>query len=452
MNMVMKNKSIDFLLERFLENDANEAIVYNELPYSYAWLYERITYFNKYLVENMIPPGSVVAIKGDFTPNSIALFFGLVVNNCIIVPLTIEKKNEEKLLNISGAQFLFSIDINDEFNRTDLASVPANDFYKQINGACNPGLVLFSSGTSGEPKCAVHDFSRLLKKFQEKKKALRTLNFLLFDHWGGLNTMLHILSNNGTVISTKDRTPRNVSRLIEKHKIELLPASPTFLNLLLLSEAYTDFDLSSLRIISYGTEPMLPSTLERLKIVFPGVKLLQTYGLIELGVLNSKSENDESLWVKLGGGGYQLRVVDGLLEIKAESAMLGYLNAPSPFTSDGWFKTGDAVEVQGEYFRILGRKSELINVGGEKVYPAEIENVIHEIANVAEVTVYGEKSPIMGMIVVAKIRLSQEEEKKAFIQRVKSFCRARLENYKIPVKIVIDAEVQYSDRLKKKRV
>jgi long-chain acyl-CoA synthetase len=307
-------------------------------------------------------------------------------------------------------------------------------------------------GTSGEPKCEVHDFSKLLDKFHTQRTALRTLNFLLFDHWGWAEYHASYCIKHWRCDFYKRPFAAQHCSLIEKYKIELLPASPTFLNLLLLSEAYNEFDLSSLRIISYGTEPMLPSTLQRLKTLFPTVKLQQTYGLIELGVLRSKSESDESLWVKLGGEGYELRVADGLLEIKAASAMLGYLNAASPFTEDGWFKTGDAVEVQGEYFRILGRKSELINVGGEKVYPSEIETVIQEMPNVAEVMVYGEKSPIMGMIVVAKIRLFEEEDKKELISRVKKHCRQFLASYKIPVKIIVDSEVQYGDRLKKTRV
>jgi long-chain acyl-CoA synthetase len=448
----MKQNSIAFLHDVFRKNAQQEAIVWNGQTYTYDWLEKQISYCNSFLVEKNIQPGSVVVLKGDFTPNSIAFFLALAENNCIIVPLTLSVKNEEKLIQIAGAEFLIAIDETDQFTINILEKASTNEFYELIRKHEHPGLVLFSSGTSGEPKCAVHDFSRLLEKFHEKKTALRTLNFLLFDHWGGLNTMLHILSNNGVVISTKDRSPQNICRLIEKYRIELLPASPTFLNLLLLSEAYKQFDMSSLRIISYGTEPMLPSTLQRLKIVFPGVKLLQTYGLIELGVLQSKSQNDESLWVKLGGNGYQLRVVNGLLEIKAASAMLGYLNAPSPFTEDGWFKTGDAVEVQGEYFRILGRKSELINVGGEKVYPSEIESVIQEMPNVAEVRIHGEKSPIMGMIVVATIRLFEEEDKKVFITRLKAFCRDRLAAYKVPVKIIIDKELQYGDRLKKTRV
>ena len=448
----MTINSIDFLRKRFLENKNLVAIVSNNVSYNYSWLDNRISYYIKFLSTNSIQKGSVISIKGDFTPNCIALFLALVEYKCIIVPVTLSVKNEEKLLNISGVEYRFTLDDQDDFLLDHLNSRTDNHLYKIIRENGNPGLVLFSSGTSGEPKCAVHDFSKLLKKFEEKKTALRTLNFLLFDHWGGLNTMLHILSNNGVVISSKERSPIHICELIEKYEIELLPASPTFLNLLILSEAYRNFNLNSLRIISYGTEPMLPSTLLKLKSIFPNVKLLQTYGLIELGVLNSKSENDESLWVKLGGTGYQLRVVDGLLEIKAESAMLGYLNAPSPFTEDGWFKTGDAVEVNGDFFRILGRKSELINVGGEKVYPTEIENVIQEIENVAEVTVFGEKSPIMGMIVVAKVRLKLDEDKKVFTSKLRAHCKVHLESFKIPVKVIIDNELQHGERLKKKRV
>lgn len=444
---------ISFLEKVFREEAFNEAIIWNDLSFTYGWLNDRIQFFKSVLNEKAVHQGSVVVLKGDFTPESIALMLALISHKCIIVPLTKAVKNEEKLMSIAGVEYVFVIDENDK--HTFLATGwggEKNDFYKEIEKRKHPGLVLFSSGTSGEPKCAVHDFSRLLTKFHEKRKALRTLNFLMFDHWGGLNTMFHILSNGGVVISTHVRTPENVCRLIEQNKIELLPASPTFLNLLLLSEVYTKFDLSSLSMISYGTEPMLPSTLQKLKTIFPNVRLLQTYGLIELGVLKSKSKSDDSLWVKLGGEGYQLRVVDGLLEIKAESAMLGYLNAPSPFTEDGWFKTGDSVLVEGEYFKILGRKSELINVGGEKVYPTEIENVINEMNNVAEVMVYGEKNPITGKIIVAKVRLSEEEDKKQFITRLKEHCKARLENFKIPVKVVVDNEVQYGDRLKKTRV
>ena len=156
--------------------------------------------------------------------------------------------------------------------------------------------------------------------------------------------------------------------------------------------------------------------------------------------------------MKVGGEGFATRVVDGILHIKAQSAMLGYLNAPSPFTEDGWFNTGDSVEVDGEYLKILGRKSEIINVGGEKVYPAEVESIIQEMDGVAEVTVYSEKNPIIGNIVCAKVRLTRPEERGKLTVRVKKYCQARLARYKVPVKVFIDEKSQHGARYKKVRI
>ena len=143
--------------------------------------------------------------------------------------------------------------------------------------------------------------------------------------------------------------------------------------------------------------------------------------------------------------------MDDILYVKADTAMLGYLNATSPFTEDGWFNTGDSVEVDGDYLRILGRKSEIINVGGEKVYPAEVEGVILEFENVEDVTVYGEKNVILGEIVCAKVSLLQDEDPNEFVKQLKKYCKGRLENYKIPVKVNVTDEKLHSVRYKKNR-
>jgi long-chain acyl-CoA synthetase len=443
---------IDFLYKLFEEFNSNLSIIWRGNEYSYKSLIENIERFDLLLNSHQLKHGTVVAVEGDFSPNSIALLLALIGKASIIVPLTNSwSNNEEKLFGIAQVEVVYRVDENDTISTEYISQRSNNDYYKIIRKNKHPGLVLFTSGTSGEPKAAVHDFLALLEKFKTRRKALRTLNFLLFDHWGGLNTMFHVLSNGGVVIATKDHSPEHVCKLIELHQIELLPASPTFLNLLLLSRAYENHDLSSLNIISYGTEPMPKSTLKRLNIFFPDVKLLQTYGLIELGVMRSKSENDESLWVKVGGEGYNTRIVNGILQIKAESAMLGYLNAPSPFTDDGWFVTGDEVLQKGDYIKILGRKSEIINVGGEKVYPQEVENVIQEMDNVAEVTVYGEKNSIIGNIVCAKVRIVRHEDKNIFISRLKRLCREKLQNYKVPIKVNFVVEKQYGERYKKIR-
>jgi acyl-CoA synthetase (AMP-forming)/AMP-acid ligase II len=312
-------------------------------------------------------------------------------------------------------------------------------------------VVLFSSGSTGSIKAAVHDLEGILKKFRSPRRAWRTIPFLLYDHIGGLNTMLYALFNGGCLVTVQERTPDTVLQAVSRHQVELLPTSPTFINLLLLSEAYLRHDLSSLKMVTYGTETMPESTLKRFHQMFPGIQLLQTYGLSEVGILRSKSRASDSLWLKVGGEGFSTRVVDGMLEIKAESAMLGYLNAPSPFTEDGWLQTGDMVDVDGEFIRILGRRSDLINVGGEKVFPSEVESVIGEVENVAQATVYPEKNAILGNIVCARVRLQNPEARQSFILRLKQHCRQRLERFKIPVRVTIVSDEQHTRRFKKRR-
>lgn len=447
---------MDFFINKFNQCSKRTAIVTNSKEVSYEELLEKILIAKDYIHKNKIVSGEVISLIGDYTPNSIALMFALISNKNIIVPFNYSERNKcEDKLKIAFVKKNISVNVEtdfysiEEFEREDNVE---NIYYQQIRNSCNPGLVLFTSGTSGHPKGAVHNFSRLLEKFKTPRNSLKTLNFLLFDHWGGLNTMFHTLSNGGTIFAMHDRQPRTICEFIEKYKIELLPASPTFFNLLILSEEYKNNDLSSLKIITYGSEPMPILTLKKISQIFKDVKIQQTYGLIEIGVLRSKSKSDNSLWVKVGGDGFKTRVINNLLEIKADSAMLGYLNAPSPFTEDGWFMTGDLVEVDGEYLKILGRNSEIINVGGEKVYPQEVENVIQELEGIAEVTVYGEKNLIMGNIVCAKVRLLKEVNEKEFITHIKNHCKQKMQSFKVPVKILIENENQFSERFKKIRI
>jgi long-chain acyl-CoA synthetase len=325
----------------------------------------------------------------------------------------------------------------------------SHEIIRRLGDLRRPGLMLFSSGSSGPPKAAVHDLLPLLEKFRLERPVYRTAGFLLFDHIGGLNTLWHVLSNGGLFVVLPDRSAETVASQIERHQIELLPTSPTFLNLLLLSGAIERYDLSSLKVITYGTEPMPLSTLKRLGSAIPNAELRQTYGLSELGILRAKSEAPDSLWVKLGGAGYELDVRDGILWIRAESAMLGYLNAPSPFDDQGWFNTGDLVEVRDDYFRILGRRSELINVGGEKVYPGEVESVILDLPEVAEVVVRGEPNALLGHVVVALVRPSSEIPPEQLRRRVRDLCRERLARFKVPAKITVVDTPLHSDRFKR---
>ena len=444
---------IEFLRTVFRSHSENDAIVWRNQTFSYGWLTEAIDRWTERLDKEGVKPGVVVSLEADYSPNAVALMLGLVGRGCVIVPLTRSFQTQKaKFREVAQAEIIISVGEHDEawFETTGLTA--HHEILKTLKEKGRPGLVLFSSGSTGTNKAIVHDFVALLEKFRVPRHSLRSITFLLFDHGGGINTLFYNLSNAGCLIAVDDRSPDAVCAAIEKHRAQLLPTSPTFINLLLLSEAYKRYDLSSLQLVTYGTEVMPESTLKRFHELFPDVGLLQTYGLTEVGALRTKSKSSDSLWLKVGGEGYETRVVDGMLEVRAKSAMLGYLNAESPFTEDGWLDTGDAVEIDGEYIRILGRKSEVINVGGEKVYPAEVENIIQEMDNVAEVTVYAEKNAIVGNIVCAMVSLLNEEESDTLASRLKKYCRDRMDNYKVPVRITVVNEKQHNERFKKVRI
>ena len=443
---------IDFLINIFKSNQESEAIVWESEVFTYRWLLKRYKYWQNKVKLEGIKKGAVAIVEADFSPNSVALLLALIDHGCIFVPITasVESKRDE-FIEIAEGEVLFKIDKNDVVKISRLNKKSNHQIYQSLKKSGHPGLVLFSSGSTGKSKASVHDITGILEKFRIQRYRFRTITFLLYDHIGGFNTLLYTLSNSGLIVTVNERSPDGVLGMVDKYNVELLPTSPTFINLILLSEAYKRHDISSLKTLTYGTEPMPESTLKRFNQLFPEIRLLQTYGLSEVGILRSKSKSSDSLWVKVGGEGFETRIIQGMLEIKAKSAMLGYLNAPSPFTEDGWFKTGDAVEISGEYIKILGRKSEIINVGGEKVYPQEVENIVQGIVNVAEVTVYGEKNPIMGNIVCARVRLIKNEDKKSFINRLKIHCQKKLQNYKIPVKVDIVGLEQYNNRFKKIR-
>jgi long-chain acyl-CoA synthetase len=443
---------VDFLIERFVGNAEKPAVIAPSARCAFGELADAVGHWAGELDGGEVHPGAVVGLEGDFSPASVALFLALAGRNAIVVPQGRGRRFDRAARDgLSQLEIRVRVDESDGVSFERTGRIASHDLYEELRGRGHPGLLQFSSGTSGEPKAAVHDLTFLLEKFEVRRPALTTLAFLLFDHLGGINTMLHTLSNGATLVSVGDRSPDPVCRLIEEHGVELLPATPTFLNLLLLSGAHRRYDLSSLRVISYGAESMSATTLTRLHEAFPGVKLQQTYGMIELGAMRTKSRDDGSLWVKVGGEGFETRVLDGMLQVRARSMLLGYLNAPTPITADGWFATGDMVEQDGEYLRFLGRDSDLINVGGEKVYPAEVEGVIESMDGVVEATVYGEPNDLVGQIVCARVTPRGDDVPADLARQVKRFCGERLERFKVPVRVEVLAGGRVGERVKKSR-
>ncbi len=431
------------------------AIVSGNRVTTYGSLNEERCAWIERLAEVGVSAGSVVALEADYSAASVAALLALFDAKAITVPISsLPEEKREEILAVSAARFAITFPgERPEIRVLDGAVGEQSELYRALRERSAAGLVLFSSGTTGGSKGSVLDFDKLVSAYEHAaSKPQRTITFLGFDHIGGINTLFHALAHGSTVVTVRDRAPDEVLRVVQEARVEVLPTTPTFLTMCLIGRKLGQYDLSSLKVVTYGTEPMSEYTLRKIHEMLPGVRLKQTYGLSELGIMSTKSKSNDSVWVKLGGADFEYKVLDGTLWVKSDRAMLGYLNAPYFFDEDGFFNTQDQVEVDGEYVKILGRKSEIINVGGLKVHPSEVESTLLEVDGVADVLVSGHPNAVTGEVVRAQIKPTGGIDAAQLKDTVRRHCVAKLEDYKVPAVLEFSEGDLHSKRFKKARV
>lgn len=398
-----------------------------------------------------------VAVIGDFSAVGTSLVLALIDNRNIVIPFSYDSIIEvENALLESGCDWLIVIDKHAPINEQKFEARTTkreSQLYTKLSENGHAGLVLFSSGTSGKPKAILHDLHKVIQRFQSSEKRFRSVPMLMFDHFGGFNTIFGMLSSESTVVEVPSRSVEDVCSSIEKYQVDLLPTTPSFLSMILISNGHKRHNLSSLKRITYGTEPINAQLLERINAQFPGALLQQTYGLSEVGVLASRSESNQSTRLELGGEGFQTKVVDGILWIKSDFAMMGYLSTEglNDFV-DGWFNTKDRVIQEGRFFKFIGRDSDQINVGGQKVLPIEVEETIMQLSEVSEAQVFGEKHNLLGQIVAVNIVLVEQTDLLTIKDKIKNICKESLSKYKVPQKIYFVDEISVSGRGKRLKI
>lgn len=431
------------------------AIIDTEREFSYSDLINNLFNFNLKLKKLKITSGEVVFILGDYSFDSISLFFSLALNGNIIVPITSDNEQEiNERIDVVQPDWIFNLNSNSEKKIEYSNKLERHHLLDTLIETKSSGLILFSSGSTGKPKAMVHNLENLISNYIDKKgKEMNFLVFLMFDHIGGLNTLFNCLSMGVIITIPKNRNPNDIAQLIEKYNINILPSSPTFLNLMCISNVFDIFDLSSIRMITYGTEAMPESLLLKLKEKLPRVKFLQTFGTSETGIMKTSSMSSSSTFLKFDDPNQEYKIVSGELWLRSKTQVLGYINhSNESFTEDGWFMTGDLVEqTKDGFIKIIGRSKELINVGGEKVLPAEVESVIMELDFIQDCIVKSEKNSITGQMVCAEVVLKEGFDFKNEKLKIKKHCVQKLDSFKIPVRIREIEYVNFTSRFKKER-
>ena len=390
-----------------------------------------------------ILPGDIVAVIGDYDKVTIKNLIYLIDKKTIIVPLTRETKQDHKFFfEVAQVDFVLEGDILINLKNKD----KKKPLFKKIRGK-TAGLILFSSGSTGKPKAILHKIPNFLKRFKIKKnKNFKTISFLLFDHIGGIHTLFYTLFNGGTLIVPNNRNVDHILRLSKKFSVDVLPATPTFLKILLMTKNIEKIMPKSIKIITYATEIMNKSTLEILCKKFKKIDFRQKYGMSEMGILRVISKSKDSNYFKIVDKNVKTKIINNILYIKSKYRMLGYLNAKNPIKKDGWYKTNDIVEKENGFIKITGRKDKVINIGGLKVLPHFVEEKILLFKDVLHCKVYGEKNPITGQHVEAIIE--PRNFKKFNKTKFYKFIEKNVQNFMQPKRIRFD-KINISHRQKK---
>lgn len=391
---------------------------------------------------SMVTTGDVVALIGDFDSSSIASLLYLFDLGAIVMPLSnLTKVDHDYFFHEGKVQFVV-----EDSTCTSIAPLQEHELLNNLRQLNHPGLILFSTGTTGRPKAILHDMTEFIGRYGTPRPALRTLSFLLFDHIGGINTLLHTLFNRGLIVAPEERTVSSILETCAHHNIELLPTTPTFLRMLLTSGLVPSGVPDCLQVITYGTERMDNGTLIMLCQLLPKIDFRQTYGMSELGILRVKSAARDSLFMSIGGEGIETRVINNSLQIRSKSRMLGYLNADSPFFDAGWYDTKDLVEEMDGKIRISGRISEFVNVGGLKFMLSEVERVAIKIPGVSLVSAVARDNPITGQHVELTIQPKDNFSLKKI--DVQKYLKETLQPHMRPLRVTI-GPVAVGHRFKK---
>jgi len=381
---------------------------------------------------NKLPFGEkqVIEVSCNTTIENLASLLAIAQSRHIALPLPSEltKIERERMRKVAGE----------------------SSIYEKLESS---GLILFSSGTSNKPKGMLHNFEVLINRYKDTSmRRDRCLQLLLIDHIGGLDTAFRCLFAGSTLVIPNQRTPEAVGLAIESKKVNIFPASPTFFNLLLLAKIPEKHDLSSVQILAYGAEPMPQKLLKSLAKIFPKAKLQQKFGTSETGAIHVRSAKNESLFFCIDDPETEWKIIEDELWLKTPSRIIGYLNSDQDqLKTDGWYATGDLVEDDGKgNIRIVGRTSAVINVGGQKVNPSEIEAIIIELKGVESVRVYGIENSITGYSIACEIVSSECKSINLWKRDIRRHCKKELQIWKIPTNIFIVKKVEVNSRMKRK--
>ena len=288
-----------------------------------------------------------------------------------------------------------------------------------------PHLVL-TTGTTGEPRGVRHDWERLLRNTARIKPAAGERWLLAYGlhQFAGLQILLHVFAAGATLVAPAPRRPREGLHAMRILGVTHASATPTYWRFLLAELRSDGGPVPELQQITLGGEAIPGPLIEQLQGTFPDARISQVYAASEFGSTGSMKDGRAGLSTDVlerEDDDVAMKIVDGELWIRSRTGMLGYYGEP-PIEADGWRATGDLVEIRGDRILFRGRTSEIINVGGVKVHPLPIEELVSAVPGVAMARVYGRSNPMTGAIVGLEVVAAPDADQNSLDAAIRHAC------------------------------
>ncbi len=317
-------------------------------------------------------------------------------------------------------------------------------------------VTIFTSGSTGAPKAVRHDWNTLTRPVRQVEKATAQTCLLTYQPhlYAGIQVFMHCLINRAALVLPEPGM--GVDELIDLMRlrhVSFVSATPSYWRRLLTFGSHARLCELPMEQITLGGEASDQALLDGLKKVFPGARVVHLYATSELGRCFSvkdgiagfpasylRGQTKDGVWLKLD---------DGELHVRSANAMLAATHPPGD--EGGWFATGDLVEQRGDRCYFVGRRSELINVGGNKVHPLRIEQLVQEVEGVADARVFGKASSLVGQIVACEIVVEAGFSAEAVQQEIMNAARQRLAPHERPRFVEVTGRIELSEAGKKIR-
>ena len=304
-------------------------------------------------------------------------------------------------------------------------------------------ITIFTSGTTGQPKKVLHTVATLTRSVRTGERYVGQIWAYAYNptHMAGLQVFFQAFENLNTLVNVFNKQRSEVYELINKHNITHISATPTFYRLLLPFEQ----EYKTVVRVTLGGEKSDSHLYENIKKIFPEAKINNVYASTEAGSLFAAKGDCFQIPENIRD---KFEVVDD--ELLIHKSLLGKSDS---FKFEGdYYHSGDLIEwvdKESGLFRFKSRKNELINVGGYKVNPGEVENILLSIEGVKQVLVYGKANSILGNVLCADIQL--EDGVALTDVEIKKALRSQLQDFKIPrrIKFVEQMSLTRTGKLKR---